>query len=128
MIGLCCVLTACTHKALVVVPVVPVAPTGCDTSNVTYHADVQPILANNCYSCHGTAQVDSVGGGLDLENFTSLKNYLQYGFRGDGVYGSKLFHCILHAQLALPMPPTYELDTCNQKKIKRWIDEGAPEN
>ena len=127
MVGLCCVLTACTHKAIVVVPVVPVAPATCDTTNVSYHTDVQPVLENNCYSCHGTAQIGS-GGGLDLETFSSLKNYLHYGFRGDGVYGSKLMHCIMHASLAQPMPPTYQLDTCSQMKIKRWMDEGAPEN
>lgn len=119
--------SACTHKALLVTTASPVTPTGCDTTNVTYHADVQPVLGANCYSCHGTAQVAS-GGGLDLQNFASLKNYLQYGFRGDGIYGSKLYHCILHSQLALPMPPTYTVDSCSQRKIKRWLDEGAPGN
>lgn len=121
------ILAGCTHKSWVLAPVTPVTPTGCDTTNVTYHADVQPILQSNCYSCHRTAEVAS-GGGLDLENFTSLKNYLQYGFRGDGIYGSKLYHCILHSQLALPMPPTYTIDSCSRNKIKRWIDMGGPAN
>lgn len=113
---------SCTHRAyhaLVITPAV------CDTTVVTYLADVQPILRNNCYSCHG-AQTNN--GGLDLETFSSLKNYLQYGFRGDGVYGSKFYHCILHSQLALPMPPTYVLDSCSLMKIKRWIDLGASDN
>ncbi len=120
-------LSACTHKALLVAPVTPVTPPDCDTTNVTYHADVQPVLEANCYSCHGTAEVGA-GGGLDLQNFASLKNYLQYGFRGDGIYGSKLYHCILHSQLALPMPPTYTIDSCSRNKIKRWIDLGGPAN
>ena len=116
--------SACTHKAYVA-PVV-VAPVGCDTTVVTYHADIKPMLAANCYSCHATAVTQ--GGGLDLEDFTSLKAYLQNGFRGDGVYGSKLYHCMLHSSLALPMPPTYVVDSCSLNKMKRWMDQGGNNN
>lgn len=116
-------LYACTHKPFVAVSV---SAPACDTSAISYVRDVQPVLQANCYSCHGTVQ--TAGGGLDLQTFSSLKNYLEYGFRGDGIYGSKFYHCILHSQLALPMPPAFILDSCSLMKIKRWIDEGAPQN
>ncbi len=114
---------SCTHKSYKK-PVVEIPD--CDTTVVTYHADVQPLLSANCYSCHATAVTQS--GGLDLEDFTSLKAYLQNGFRGDGIYGSKLYNCILHTPLAQQMPPTYKLDTCSIMKIKRWIDLGGSNN
>ena len=91
-----------------------------------YATDVKPILRDNCYECHATAVTAT--GGLDLESFTSLKAYLNNGFRGDGIYGSKLYHCIWHSALALPMPPTYVMDTCSLRKIDRWIKLGAPES
>ncbi len=115
---------ACQHKAFVPTPIVSHDTTVvCDTTVVSYAKDVKPIFSSNCYSCHGTGQTQ--GGGLDLEDFTSLKSYLQYGFRGDGIYGSKLYNCILHSPLAQQMPPTYKLDTCSIMKIKRWIDLGG---
>lgn len=127
-IGLWCIaLSGCVHQAYII-PVPTPAPhptTVCDTTTVSYTADVQPILSANCYSCHSAAVATS---GLDLETFTTLKAYLQYGFRGDGVYGSKLYHCIAHASLAQPMPPTYVLDSCSLAKIARWIHTGAPAN
>jgi hypothetical protein len=118
---------SCTHPQIVLhTSVPPVVNTGCDSINVKYGTDIKPILRDNCYECHATAVTTT--GGLDLENFTSLKLYLNNGFRGDGVYGSKLYHCISHSPLALPMPPTYVLDTCSLRKIDRWIKLGAPES
>jgi hypothetical protein len=114
----------CTHKPFV--SHVHALVTDCDTANVSYAATIKPIVQSNCYVCHSA--VATANGGLDLETFSSLKNYLAYGFRGDGVYGSKFYHCILHSQGALPMPPTNVIDTCSLKQVKRWIDMGAPEN
>ncbi|MDI9319105.1 MAG: hypothetical protein QM530_01405 [Phycisphaerales bacterium] len=118
-----CLLSACQHKANYVAPNHPV----CDTSFITpsYKTDIQPIFAAHCYSCHGASV--TTGGGLDLETFSSLKQYLEYGFRGDGIYGSKLFHCMLHANLALPMPPTYQVDACFMNRLAKWLaQDGLP--
>ena len=117
-------LLACTHTSL---QTQVVLPPSCDTTHVSYKNDIQPVLSANCYSCHATSQVGN-GGGLDLESFSSLKTYLQYGFRGDGIYGSKFYHCICHTPLALPMPPTYILDSCSLRKVSSWIHLGAPQN
>lgn len=128
LVGILCIaLSGCVHQAYIVPAPAPVVhpTTVCDTTTVSYTADVQPILSANCYSCHGAAVATS---GLDLETFTTLKSYLQYGFRGDGVYGSKLYHCVAHASLAQPMPPSYRIDSCALAKIARWIHTGAPAN
>lgn len=120
-------LASCKHNPAVVVLPLTDSVDHCDTTTVSYNKDVKPVLQNNCYGCHGTTAIDS-GGGLNLEDFSSLKQYLQYGFRGDGVYGSKFYHCITHSQWAQAMPPGYMLDTCSLNKIKRWIDLGAANN
>ncbi len=120
---------SCQHKpfkAQALPVATPPDSNTCDTINVTYKKDIQPVIQATCYTCHATSV--TVNGGLDLENFTSLKTYLQYGFRGDGIYGSKFYHCISHSLLALPMPPNYKLDTCTLKKIKGWISLGAMDN
>jgi hypothetical protein len=118
-------LAACTHKPGLVPVVVP-TPTGCDTVNATYAKDIQPIFSSNCYSCHGTGV--TTGGGLDLEDTAQLKNYLKNSFRGDGIYGSKLYHCMLHSPLAQQMPPTYIVDSCSLKKVHYWLSQGGPIN
>jgi hypothetical protein len=99
----------------------------CDTTSITYYKTIQPIIRAICYTCHGdSSSIVTQQNGLNLEDTTSLKTYLLLGFRGDNIYGSKLYHCILHAQFALSMPPSYLLDSCSILKIKKWIDVGAP--
>ena len=121
LIALVLLFASCTHKpetALVPLPV------SCDSINITYLKDIRPIFSTNCYSCHGTGVL--TGAGLNLEDTSSLRNYLQNGFRGDGIYGSKLYHCMLHSPLAQQMPPTYIVDSCSLSKVHHWLATGAP--
>jgi hypothetical protein len=117
------VLNGCTYEKENVTPKI----SGCDTTNVSYSRIIQPILSNNCYSCHSTT-VTSTGRGLDLENFTSLKNYLNYQYHMDGVYGSKFFHIVNHSGLVPYMPPALKLSSCELRKIYSWLNSGAPQN
>ncbi|MBS1771737.1 MAG: hypothetical protein JST82_02665 [Bacteroidetes bacterium] len=122
-------LMACTHKpSLSVTPTQIATKNNCDTNAVDYVTDIKPVFKNNCYSCHSTDSVKVSGGGLDLEDTSSLKRYLQISYRGDGIYGSKLYHCMLHSLGSLPMPPTYIVDTCSLLKIRHWLSMGAPLN
>jgi len=116
--------SACIHKPATSVQPVTIDSNMCDTINVTYKNDIQPILNSNCYSCHGTAVV--ANDGLDLQDSASLKNYLKYDFRGDGIYGSKLYHCMLHSVNAQSMPPNYIVDSCALAKMKHWLSLGGP--
>jgi len=97
----------------------------CDTSNTSYSKVIQPIFQANCYSCHSTS-VTSTGGGLDIQNFTSLTNYLNRNYTG--VFGSQFYNVISQSQGTLPMPPGYKLPDCDIAKIKAWINKGAPNN
>lgn len=115
-------LVACVHKPGVI-NILPPPTQTCDTLSVNYQIDIQPIFSTNCYSCHSTA---TNNGGLNLEDTFSLKKYLTYGFRGDGIYGSKLYHCMTHSNYAPQMPPTYMVDSCSLMKIKHWLNVGGP--
>ncbi|MCX6310812.1 MAG: hypothetical protein NT084_04170 [Bacteroidetes bacterium] len=122
ILGLC--LFSCKHQ-----PVnIPHHSTNeCDTLNVSYSTTVKPILLGNCYNCHSTYYATTTGA-LDLEDWSSLKNYLTYTYRGDSIYGSKFYHSIKQVGLIQPMPPAGKLTDCEISKIHSWIISGAPAN
>ena len=92
--------------------------------NVDYDADVRPLLAQNCYSCHGPEAQQS-GLRLDLR---------QPALRG-GDYGpvitpgnsaeSKLIKRLVHGDGGLQMPPTGALSDDEIGILRAWIDQGA---
>ena len=45
-------------------------PSGFDTVNMTYSADVVPILKASCYSCHGNG---GNSGGVNLDTYNNVK-------------------------------------------------------
>ena len=89
----------------------------CDVANVTYTGTVLPILQNNCYSCHNA---NANFGGITLEGYNSLMNYVESG---------QLLGAIRHDPGFSPMPQNQpQLVECNIQKIETWIAEGAPNN
>lgn len=89
----------------------------CNTSNVTFAADVRPIIQNNCQGCHsGTAPA----GGI---NFTTHGGIAAVAGNG------RLFGAISHQAGFVAMPfGGSKLPQCSIDKIKVWIDAGAPNN
>ena len=116
---------------LLFVCAISVAPVSAQTTlppaaarTVDYDADVRPILAQNCYSCHGLEAQQS-GLRLDLR---------QPALRG-GDYGpvitpgnsadSKLIKRLVHGDGGLQMPPTGALSDDEIGILRAWIDQGA---
>ncbi len=95
----------------------PPSPTGCDTANSTYSADVVPILQANCYSCHGNGESD---GGVHLDSYNNVKDEAEEG---------ALLGTITHASGYPPMPQGgAQLSDCDINTIKDWIDNGMQNN
>ena len=95
--------------------VVQVPCTIADT--VTYAAQIEPIIRNNCYACHSAG---SNIAGFTLDSYASLKLYAQSG---------QLYGAVSHAAGYRPMPDGGgKLDDCTIATIKKWIDKGTPEN
>lgn len=87
----------------------------CDSSNITFAGTVNPIIRNNCLSCHnGNSQ-----GQTDLSSYAAIK--VQAG-------NGKLNCTIHHIGDCMQMPPGAPLSECNLDQIRKWIEAGAPNN
>jgi ankyrin repeat protein len=105
---------------LVAVP----TPARSQPAAVDYERDVRPILAANCFGCHGPRQAQS-GLRLDLR---------QNALRG-GDYGvvivpgkaseSKLIKQVTGSEAGVRMPPTGPLPDHQIEVLRAWIDAGA---
>jgi hypothetical protein len=92
----------------------------CNLTNVTFSGTVKPILSGNCLSCHSTAAASTMGGGIKLENHSDLSVQVTNG---------KLYGAISHSSGYSPMPKGGDkLAACPVSQIKKWIDNGAPNN
>ncbi len=87
------------------------------TGTISYAQKVQPILQQNCYSCH-TGNFPS--GNIVMGSHTADKALAQSG---------KLYGSISHAPGYSAMPKGMAaLSTCRLAVIKKWIDNGMLNN
>jgi cytochrome c5 len=87
----------------------------CDTAVVSYSAQVVPILAAKCYSCHAVATNVAQS---PFETYATLQDYIDgalvNSLKGTGGYEA--------------MPPSGALSACDIEKIEAWVKAGAPNN
>ena len=89
----------------------------CETSNMTYTKSIQPILESFCYNCHGRGLSQN---GINFDTYSGVKAVADNG---------KLVGAVSHASGFVAMPQSApKLSDCNIKKIKSWVDAGAPNN
>jgi hypothetical protein len=93
-------------------------PVDCDTSfAVSYSTHVAPVIQSKCLACHSAA---SQLGGINLEGYTALSNFIANG---------RLLGTIDHKPGFSPMPKgSPKIDACDIKNIERWIQAGALNN
>lgn len=88
----------------------------CDTLNVSYSKTIQPLLKENCYSCHSNA-IQTVG--VNLEGYSNVKIYADATL-------------LVGVSSRLPgyaqMPPPGPLSDCNKSLIRAWVNQGAKNN
>lgn len=91
--------------------------TTCDNNNMTYTANIKPILQNFCFSCHGNGLSQN---GINFDTYASVKSVADNG---------KLVGSISHTAGFAPMPQSApKLSDCNINKIKNWVSSGALNN
>lgn len=89
----------------------------CNTIDITYSLDVEPIIQSNCYVCHDSA---SRLGGITLEGYDNLKAFVDNG---------RLIGVINHQSGFSPMPKgAAKLPDCDIAAIEQWVAEGAKDN
>ena len=119
LILLCGALSCSKQNVANLTPVVPVTPSGCDTVNMKYTANVIPVLQANCYSCHGSGSTGG-SGGISLDGYVAIKHWADNG---------RLIGDITHADGFVGMPfGRPKLDTCSINKIISWVNNGAQNN
>lgn len=89
----------------------------CDTVNMTFSNDVQPILNANCYGCHHEGNAYA---GVALDTYDGVKQT---------VVNEQLIGVINQSPGFNPMPPNgSKLTQCNIDKITDWVNRGAVNN
>lgn len=89
----------------------------CETENVSYQAEIVPIMQNNCLVCHSTA---AGLGNIRLQRYTDLISYIP---------GGVLMGSIRHDSGFKPMPQNgSRINDCDIEKLEAWIESGFPEN
>ena len=92
-------------------------------TKVDFRRDVQPLLQERCYECHGpTKQMN--GYRLDRRS-TALAGVVRPNIIPGSGESSRLFRRVLSAEFGTQMPPDDPLSADEISVIKRWIDEGA---
>jgi hypothetical protein len=98
---------------------------------VEFNRDIQPILSDRCFACHGPDKANRKTE-LRFDNEASAFAALPSGgfaiVRGDSA-ASKMVQRVASDDAALRMPPAYlGHDKLNQREIRlitRWVDQGA---
>ncbi len=94
----------------------------CDTANISFSGTIFPIIQNYCYGCHSGG---NPGGGISLTNYDQVK---AAGAIPPGNPGS-LLGAINHSNGNIPMPQNgNQLSDCKIAQIRKWIDNGMPNN
>ena len=96
---------------------------------VDFNTQIQPILSENCYACHGPDEA-TIEGGLRLDDRTLA---LKGGDSGKAIVPgdpakSLIIERIFHSDPDEVMPPPDKKERLKPEQvalIKKWIEEGA---
>ncbi len=89
----------------------------CNTDNISFVADVKPVIDNSCRGCHSGSAPQ---GGIALTDYNSIKTVALNG---------NLYGAMSHQPGFAAMPfGGARLPQCTIDKVKAWIDAGAPNN
>src|SRR5579864_646884 len=89
---------------------------------VDFVNDVQPILRENCFDCHGPSK-QKAGMRLDRKS-SALKAFSRRVVPGSSA-NSMVYHRLIGTEFGPQMPPKAPLHPEQIATIKAWIDQGA---
>ncbi|HZJ69524.1 MAG TPA: c-type cytochrome domain-containing protein, partial [Planctomycetota bacterium] len=87
-----------------------------------FEQEVRPILADNCFECHGPT-LAKVKGGLRM---TGRAAFLQGGDGGPALVpgslkSSRMLRAVRYSDAELRMPPKHRLTEAQVKSLERWV-------
>ena len=89
----------------------------CDTTGVSFSAEVKPIIDAHCLSCHSLSAATA---SVVLEQYSDYAPYT--------LTSNRLVNSIDYNDPLLKMPPPGKLPDCDIAKIRNWVSSGAPNN
>lgn len=94
-------------------------------SQVSFSGDIQPILNDNCISCHNGSLDPNLTEGNSYNSLTSIPGGIVPG----DASSSELIDMLEHDPAAdNPMPPSGPIATSKIELFKAWINQGALNN
>lgn len=112
-----------------------VVAAGCERkpAEVSYKAEVAPILEKHCKSCHTPGQPGYVASGFDLEGYDSLMKGTRYGpvvLPGDALTSALVMLIEGRADPSIKMPHggANPMTDDEIKTIRTWVEQGARNN
>lgn len=119
---------------LILLAAVAASMAGCaGEETVSYNESVQPILAENCLSCHQEGGKGYAASGLSMSTYEDLMAGGRFGpmvIPGDAE-GSNLVVLMegrADPSISMPHGSMKRLATKHIKTIRTWIDQGAKNN
>lgn len=113
---------------------------GCE-KNVSYSADIQPILDNYCLQCHTLAGEGVAASGFAVDDYDAMMKGTKFGavvVPGSSISSSLYLVVASKTDPKIHMPPHhddslatgrgFELSEANIDTIAKWIDQGALDN
>jgi uncharacterized membrane protein len=89
----------------------------CDTENMSFSTNIQPVITNNCLGCHSGG---APSGGINLSSYSGVKAVADNG---------RLLGAIKREPGFSPMPQGGDqLSPCTIDQFTAWIMDGAPNN
>jgi hypothetical protein len=90
------------------------------TVEVSYAAEVQPIIKKACYNCHKNSTANSLGAGIRFEALADLRN---------SINNDKFIESIKHESGVSKMPKSApKMSACDILKIETWSKAGQKDN
>ncbi len=116
--------------ALLALLLLPVVSRAADDGPVQFNRDVRPILADNCFACHGfDAKARKAKLRLDVPEGAFAERNGTVPIKAGDLQASAVWARINaeNAEERMPPPSTHKQLTAAQKEtIRRWIVQGAP--
>jgi hypothetical protein len=91
-----------------------------DTLPVTFQADVLPILQTYCFVCHSSANAPTKGKNIVLDNYNDISTAALNGKLYGSISWDPAYTRMPYRSAKLPPSEIYI--------VKKWIDDGAPDN
>ena len=128
------------RQALIAIVLVGIGLAGCERQ-VSYAADVQPLLDKYCIECHANTGEGEAASGFAVDDYQAVMKGTKFGpviVPGSSMSSSLYLVVALKTDPQIHMPPHHDnslaegrgfaLSEENVKIIQDWIDQGAKDN